>query len=183
MRRSLTAVLATATWALVAAGDASAQATIIIGGGATIPMSTYADYAKVGWLGHAGVDFALGDAGASVGAHGFYGSNSHEAEGDKTNLYGGLASLGYAFATSGSLVPQVFGLVGFMTHQYKSEDFPEFEGSESALAAGAGAALGFPLGSFQGAVQAYFLTGFSDLDETRLVGVDFSVGFPLGGGM
>jgi hypothetical protein len=32
-------------------------------------------------------------------------------------------------------------------------------------------------------VQAYFLTGFSDLDETRLVGVDFSVGFPLGGGM
>jgi hypothetical protein len=181
MKRIVSLAVVASALAVVAPGAVRAQATIILGAGATIPMSEYADYAKLGWLGHAGVEFPAA-TNVAVGVHGFYGSNSHDYAGDKTNLYGGVGTVGYTIPTSGSVMPQIWGGAGYMVHSYKSEDFPAFEGSDGSLAALVGAGLGFPLGSVAAALNVYFLTGFGENDETRYLGIDLGVGIPLGGG-
>jgi len=158
--------------------DSSAQAIINIGGGLTLPTGEYNDYAKPGWLGHAGVAFPVGDAGLSVGAHGYYGSNSHGIDGDKTNLYGALGALGISFGDPEGVAPQVFGLVGSMTHQYKSESFPTLDGSQTGLGAGVGFGIGFPLGGIGASVGGFFLTGFGDLDGTHIFGNRTRTGDP-----
>jgi len=160
----------------------SAQNVIVLGAGATIPAGDYANYAKLGFLAHGGADFGVAPN-VSVGAHGFFGSNSHDTDGDKTNLHGGVATVGYMIATSGSIMPQIWGGAGYLVHSYKSESFPAFEGSASSLAALIGAGLGFPLGSVTGMVNGYMLMGFGDNDETRYFAIDFGVGIPFGGAM
>jgi len=182
MKRSVCSTAVAFALALAAPSVVSAQATIVLGAGATIPMGEYADYAKLGWLGHGGVEFPAA-TNISIGAHGFYGSNSHDTDGDKTNLYGGVGTVGYLIPTSGSMAPQIWGGLGYMVHSYKSESFPAFEGSDGSLAGLLGVGLGFPLGSVMGAVNAYVLTGFGENDGTRYIGLDLGVGIPLGGGM
>jgi hypothetical protein len=183
MKRAVTAVLVTSLWVLAAPANASAQAMIGVGGGVTFPTGDYADYANTGWLAAAGVAFPVGDVPVSISAHGFYGSNNHEApDGDKTNLYGALAGVSYAFGDPEGVSPFVGGLAGFMHHSYKSESQPSLEGSESGLAGGAFAGVGFPLGGIGGFVEAYWLTGFGDIDSTQLFGAMAGVQFPLGGG-
>jgi hypothetical protein len=185
MKRTVCLALAGAFYAMAAAGGVSAQATIVLGGGLSLPTGDYNTYAKPGWLGHAGVDFPVGDAGLSVGAHGFFGSNNHDEAvagvlaGDKTNLYGGVASVGYAIQTTSSLTPQIFGLAGIMTHAYKSTSGDD---SQAAFAAGGGVGIGFPLGSIQGVIEGTYLSGFGKNKDTHIFGVDVGVGIPLGGG-
>jgi len=181
MKRFISTTLAAVAAAIAAPVVASAQAVAVVGAGATIPMGDYADYAKLGWLAHVGAEFPVA-TNVSFGAHGFYGSNSHDYAGDKTNLYGGVATIGYMIPTSGSLAPQLWGGPGYLVHSYKSEDFPTAEGSDGSLAAIVGAGLGFPMGGVNAVVNAYVLTGFGENDETRYVGLDLSVGIPLGGG-
>ena len=183
MKRSHTALLVTSLWAHAAPIDASAQAMIGVGGGVTFPAGDYADSANPGWLAAAGVSFPVGDVPVSIGANGFYGSNDHEApDGDRTNLYGALAGVSYAFGDPGRVSPFVGGLAGFMNHSYKSESQPGLEGSQSGLAGGAFAGVGFPLGGIGSFVQAYWLTGFGDIDSTQLFGAMAGAQFPLGGG-
>ena len=63
---------------------------------ATIPVGDFSDFPEVGTdgantgrQGTAGAQFAVGEAGLSVGPRVYYGSNNHDTTGDKTNLYGG----------------------------------------------------------------------------------------------
>lgn len=182
MKRFMSVALAVALVGLAAPSDSSAQAVIALGAGPTIPMGDYGDFAKTGYLGHAGVNVPVGEAGLTIGGHGFFGSNGHDdVDGDKTNLYGGVGSVGYQIATSGSIAPSVFGMVGYLVHSYKSESFPAAEGSDSGLAAGAGVGIGFPLGGISGVVQGWWLTGFGDVDGTQILGIDVGVGIPVGG--
>ena len=180
MRRLFSLILSGALLVMLAPMSAAAQPTIALGVGGTFPMSDYGDFAKTGFLAHAGVNVPVGDAGVSVGAHGFYGSNSHETDGDKTNLYGGVGSVGYAIATGGSVTPTIFGLVGYLVHSFKSDAIPAADGSEGSLTAGGGVGLGFPLGSVVGVVQAYYLMGFGNNDGTDFVGADVGVQIPVG---
>jgi hypothetical protein len=186
MKRLVTGALALAFCALLAPSTASAQISIRVGGAATFPigdaLDDYGSYAKTGWMASAGVLVPVGEAGLGLGAHGFYGSNSHESPpaDEKTNLYGVLGSAGYTISTGGSISPTIFGLVGFMTHSYKpatgSGD------SASALAWGGGASVGFPLGGIGGAIDAFYLAGTGDdLSGTKFFGVGASVSIPLGG--
>jgi hypothetical protein len=133
-------------------------------------------------LAAAGVGFPLGDAGVSIGASGFYGSNGHDTDGDKTNLYGGLAGVSYAFGDPEGASPFIGGLVGFMSHSYKSESQPAFEGSDSGLAYGAYGGVGFPLGGVSGFAELYWLQGAGDIDGTTFAGAMVGVQFPVGGG-
>jgi len=181
----VTAALVLAFGALLAPAPTAAQVSIRVGGSATFPIGDgvddYGSYANTGWMAAAGVVLPVGEAGFGVGAHGFYGSNNHsDVDGDKTNLYGVLGSAGYTISTGGSISPTIFGLVGFMTHAYKSDSFGD--DSASALAWGGGASVGFPLGSVGGAIDAFYLAGTGDdLSGTKLFGVGASVSIPLGG--
>jgi len=179
MRRLLLPSLVAAL-TLTLSGDLSAQASVFLGGGLTIPTGEYSDYAKTGWNGFGGVLFAVGEAGLAVGAEGFFGSNSHDYEGDKTNLYGGMGLVSYSIDTGSSAAPFVFGGVGYMTHSYKSDDFPDDEGSASGLAAGFGGGVSFPLGGVNGILAGSFVSGFGDIDGTHLVGINAAVQIPFG---
>ena len=191
MKRLATAALGLALVGLAVPAHTSAQVAIVASGGVTIPMGDFADFngdeagdegANRGWQASAGVLFPVGDAGLSVGARGFYGSNSHDTDGDKTNLYGATALGTFSFG-EGSIQPFIFAELGFLTHSYKSEDFPDFEGSDSGLAFGGGAGLGFPLGGVSGFLVAGYLKGTSDVEGTEALGISAGVNFPVGGGM
>jgi len=187
MKRLVTVVLALVVGAFLAPTDASAQISIRAGGAATFPVGSAADdygsYANTGWMAALGLNVPVGDAGLGVGAHAFFGVNNHsDVSGDKTNLYGGLGSVSYTISTGTSIMPYFFGMVGIITHSYKSTDFPSLEEAKSALAWGGGAGIGFPLGGIQGGIDAYYLAGTgNDLSGTKLFGLGASVSVPVGG--
>ncbi|MDX1494339.1 MAG: hypothetical protein R3253_09785 [Longimicrobiales bacterium] len=173
--------------ALATPGIVQAQ-SVFIGGGASVPTGDFSDFgdgdgANAGWMGFGGVLFPIGEAGLSAGVEGFFGSNSHDTDGDKTDLYGGMALLGYSFGAEGAAVsPLVFGGLGFLTHSYKSESFPSAEGSESGLALGFGAGLGFPLGGVGGMLAASYNMGLGDVDATTFIGISAAIQIAMGGG-
>jgi hypothetical protein len=188
MKRIVCATLALALL-VISAPDASAQVSAFVGGGVTIPMGDFADFngdaagdegANTGWQAAAGVLFAVGESGLSVGGRGFYGSNNHDTEGDKTNLYGATGLATFAFG-SGTISPFIYGELGFLTHSYKSDTFEDE--SSSGLALGGGAGLTFPLGGLAGHVVAGYMMGSGDVDGTDLVGISAGVNIPFGGGM
>ena len=191
MRRMFAASLAVALGlALTSPSTVSAQAVAYFGGGATIPTQDYAEFpggggdgANTGWLGFAGLYFPLGDTGFAPGIQGYYGQNSHDTDGDRTDLYGVLATGGFAFGEAdASARPFVSGGLGTMTHSYKSEDFPSAEGSATSLAAQLTGGLSFALGGATGFVAASATTGFGDNSETTYIGIAAALGFLLGGG-
>jgi hypothetical protein len=182
MKRLVTAALALAFVGMTAPGQASAQISIGVGGGASFPTGDYGDYANTGWIGSVGITVPVGTAGLGVGATGFYGSNNHsDVDGDKTNLLGGVAGLSYGFETSGSLTPYILGAVGFLRHSYKSDSFPDLEDSVSGMAFGGGVGVRFPLGSISGRLQGTYLQGTGDVDGTKFFAVGAGVSFPIGG--
>ena len=73
----------------LAASEASGQAWAFLGASATIPVGDYADFgdgdgASTGFLAQGGIMMPVGEGRLSVGGGGFYGSNSHDTDGDKT---------------------------------------------------------------------------------------------------
>jgi hypothetical protein len=161
--------------------DASGQASIFVMGGLSVPTGDYGEIANAGWLAQAGVGIPVGAAGVTLGASGLYGVNNHEPppDGDKTNLYGGLAFLQYTIGEATAVAPYVYGGVGFLTHSYKSETFTEE--STSGLAGTVGGGVNIPLGGTIGFVEGEYLTGFGDIDGTDLFVVSAGIVFEVGG--
>jgi hypothetical protein len=75
-----------------------------------------------------------------------------------------------------------FGQLGFMVHDYKSDEFSEFEGSETGLAFGGGAGYGFPLGSLSAWAEGRYMQGQFDDGNTSFFGVFAGISIPFGGG-
>jgi hypothetical protein len=177
MKRTVSLALATVVCVAFSYATASAQATISVAGGMTFPTGAFNTGHKPGWLAHAGVDVPLGESMFAAGVDGFYGSNSWDPSGGKTNLYGGVAHL--SVAPGSATGPQVFGLAGLMREQAKPDAGTSV--SQSGFAAGGGVGMPFPLGSIGGMVEAYFISAFGNLSGTHFFGVDVGVGFPIGG--
>ena len=157
-----------------------------VGGGITIPNGDYSDFgdgdgAKTGYMAMGGVSFPIGEGNLSVFGEGFYGMNDHEHEGDKTNLYGAMGGLLLGLAEEGEPGPYVFGQVGFMVHDYKSDDSPSEEGSETGLGFGGGAGYSVPLGSLTGWAEGRYMFGKFDDGNTTYFGILAGLSFPLGG--
>ncbi len=183
MKRSLTVGLLSAALMLWAPG-VTAQVMIGAGGSVTFPTGDFADFANTGWLAGAGISFGVGgDVPVSVGASGYFGSNNHEPppDGDKTNVYGAVAGVSYAFGDPEAVSPFIGAFVGFLTHSFKSDSQPQLEVSDSGLALGGQAGIGFPLGGVAGFVQGFYLTGTGDVDGTDLFGIMAGIQVPLGG--
>jgi hypothetical protein len=173
MARRIISFLLAALAILVLAAPVRAQTTpyVYFGGGASIPMGDYADYANTGWLVNGGIGTSFGDKGlwADIGL--LYGTNNHsDVTGDKTNLFIGMVNLGYTFDPDAKMSPYVVGSVGTLSHQYKSDQFPSLEGSESMLVYSGGAGLIWKRGeksSFW--VEARYMTGSKDGSATSFV--------------
>jgi len=182
MRCTISGVLAVAmALFLVSADSVSAQSSAFFGGGVTIPTQDYGDFANAGWMGFGGLLFPIGETNFSAGVEGYYGQNNHEADGNRTDLYGALALGSVAMGDQDAPTrPFVFGGVGSMTHSFKSEDFPDFEESETNLAAQVGAGVNFALGSVGGMVAASATTGMFDLNSTTFAAVAAALQIPFG---
>jgi len=156
-----------------------------VGGGATVPTGDYSDFgdgdgAKTGFMLFGGLDFPLNENGLSAFGEGYFGSNSHEYGGDKTNLYGAMGGILLDLIPEGP-GPYVFGQIGIMVHDYKSDDYPEDEGSETGFGFGGGAGYGFPLGAVNGFVEARYIQGQFDYGNTSFFAFFAGISFPLGG--
>lgn len=181
MKRSVVAAIVLIVLGILQPERASSQISIDVSVGTTVPTDAFGEIAKVGWIGLLGVAMPVGDAGLSVGARGFFGSNGHERpSGDSSDLFGAFGEVEFALPTDGSLLPYVFSGLGIMTRSYRSESYPALESRRSGLALRIGAGVEFPLRSLHGIVDAWWLTGSGDLDGTQLFGLTLGVGFPVG---
>ncbi|MDH3208625.1 MAG: hypothetical protein OEO79_18640 [Gemmatimonadota bacterium] len=194
MKRLVCAALALAFFGLAAPSDSSAQANVFIGGGVTSPTADFKDFgdgdgANLGWMATGGVQMPVGDAGLALGVRGFYGTNNHDYEGDKTNLYGGTALATFAFGEAGAVAPFIFGEIGYQAHSYKSTDFASFEDTEWKPFIAGGAGLNFPLGGLSGFVVVGYNQGLgtedfgADTGKTTYITGAAGVNIPVGGGM
>lgn len=179
MRRGFGIAMVAAGFSLLGAGPASAQWSLGVGAAALVPTSDYGDYAKTGWAVGGQLGYAVSEK-VSVNGGAFYGSNDHDdIAGDKTNLIGVGGGLGYILGDAeASLVPMVSVGVGVLGHQYKSDAFPDEEGTDWQGYVSGGVGLGFPLGSIMGQVFGEYIHGF---DETTLFAIGAGIAFPLGG--
>ena len=176
-------VAALAALSLSLPSQASAQG-IFLGAGTAIPTGDYGNYADVGWIVDAGVSFPINENGLLLFADGMFGSNKHgDFEGDKTNLLGGFGGIEMVFAEPGEAGPFIFGQVGFLNHDFKSDDYPEDEGSDTGLAFGGGVGYGIPIGGLNGWVLGRYIQGQFDGPDgnTTFLGISAGVSIPLGG--
>ena len=107
--------------ALLFAGASAANAQYVFaGGGISIANGDFKDYAKTGWMAQAGVGFDITKVkGLFVEAEAFYGSNKHsDVDGDKTNLFAGIAALGYSFMPDKKVSPYVIAGAGILNHKF-----------------------------------------------------------------
>lgn len=105
-------------------------------------MSDYSDFAKSGWMAQAGIGIDIGTKGLWADVEGFYGSNDHDdGSGDKTNLLGGLAVLGYSISPQSNVSPYLLGGLGFTRHTFDPATGSNVSSTDFAYTGGAG--LGF----------------------------------------
>jgi opacity protein-like surface antigen len=173
-------VLPTIAVLLLTAGSLAAQSSVWLGGGPTFPMSDYGDYAKTGWMASAGFGLGLGSTGKlGLQFEGLYGSNSHEDEGDKTTLYGGMVNLAYQLGNTAKLHPYVFGGGGLLVHKYGSDTSPADGESDSKFTYQIGGGLDIPMKSFGLWVDIRYLARVEDY-STALIPIMFGIYIPLG---
>jgi hypothetical protein len=162
-------------------GRAAAQ-SVFVGAGVTVPTGDYSEYAKAGFLGIGGLTFPMGPQGLALLGEGYFGQNSHEFEGDKTNLYGAMGGLIYDFAAEGEAGVYLFGQAGLMVHKYSVDNSSESGSSETGLAFGAGAGYGIPLGKGSAWLEGRYMQGQFDGGSTGFFGVVAGISFRVGGG-
>ena len=190
MGRSLAAALTAAFAAVSVPGHGSAQVSVFVGGGASLPLGSFADFngegagddgANPGWMAAAGLSVPLGPRGLAVGARGFFGRNDHDAPaGDETSLYGGTALGAFSYGGPEGIAPFVYGEVGLLARAYQSPSFPGLDETISSVAIGAGAGVKFPVGRIRGFVAGGYMQGLGENEETKLVGAAAGVQIPIG---
>lgn len=183
MRRTVLGTIAIVlALALAIPTSASAQASFLVGGAVTVPTQDFGDVANTGWMGFGGLLFPVGEGQFSAGVEGYYGRNGHEAEGNRTDLYGAMALGSVAMGEPDAPTQGfVFGGLGSMTQSFKSEDFPEAEDSETSLAAQVGAGASFALGGVNALLTASATQGMFTLNQTTLFAVAAGLQIPFGG--
>lgn len=173
--------------ALLALASPAGAQSVFIGGGATLPMGDYKDYAKTGWIMTAGVSVDLGEKGLFFEAEGFFGSNKHKATAgtlpEKTNLMAGIGAFGYSFGQKDAKVrPYVLGGVGLMNHQFRSDDDNAVETNTSLFAYTGAAGLVFAMGPKASVwTEARYLAGSKEGSSTAIIPITVGISLQFGG--
>jgi hypothetical protein len=177
-------VIAVAIYTLGALGNANPlSAQVWLGGGATFPVSDYADYANTGFMLTGGMGYPLGDGGLSLTAEGFYGHNGRsDIDGDKTSPYGVMGGAEYDFGGPDSESGMYsFGALGIVWHKFSSDTVED--STDSGLGLEVGVGYFFPFGRIGGWVEGRVVHANID-DETTtftFAGVLAGISIPLGG--
>lgn len=143
--------------------------SVLFGGGASIPMGDFADYAKTGWQGMAGVAWHNADWPVAIRTEFVYGTNKHEGDFDEaTNVYGPLLSLVYRLNKDGEMKvrPYILGSVGALNHHYDAGTTGFENESEWKAAFGAGAGVGITAGE---RVSVFFEGRYLTRDGTNFI--------------
>jgi outer membrane protein with beta-barrel domain len=125
MKRS-TIVMSLGVFGMLVAAT-GAQAQYIYGAaGANVPVGTFKDAVKTGWIVSAGVGADVGKKGLWVEAEGWYGHNKYKAGGTygdlgKTALFSGLGVVGWSIMPDKSVTPYLAAGAGFLNTKYSPE--------------------------------------------------------------
>jgi len=189
MNGRIVTLAAAAVIALAAPLTLDAQ-TLYISGGATFPTGDFGNYAETGWMAAGGILFDdIGTAGVSLGIDGFYGENKHKTDdggstgsGDsKTNPYGIMGIAQYSFGTGGSILPYVFGGLGWMAHKYTADPLGvDVDETVSGFGYQFGAGVGFGLSeSITLYGEGRYLGGSGDVSDTKFFGLFGGLAFGI----
>lgn len=135
--------------AMTAVTSRAEAQNVFFGGGLSVPLGEFKDYAKTGWLLQGGIGFDIGSSGVFAEAEGFFGSNGHKDTGnfkEKTNIIAFMAALGKSFGGADAKVsPYVLAGAGIVGHQFRSDDEDAVEGTENKFGFTGAAGLAFRL--------------------------------------
>ncbi len=127
--------------ALTSTASAQARGYIGAGGGVTVPVGSYHDTGRTGWLGQviAGITGPTGKFGGRI--DGFYGENKYKVFSGKARWVGANADLLISPVNRpASLLPYVIGGIGFVN--LKTKDTPPLNAiDETKFSFNAGAGL------------------------------------------
>lgn len=154
MKRHVTMTAVAAALTIAFAAPVQAQGvTFFLGGGATVPIGDFKDFAKTGWIGNAGVSYHLPNNVFVFGEF-FYGENKHDTAGEKTNPYGGMANVGYRFGDAMKPGLYIYGGVGALVHKFSAGST---SASDTQFAYDGAAGVDIPLGGVSLWIEARFL--------------------------
>jgi len=125
MKRLTTAMMVGAVATLLAASSAQAQ-YVYFGGGANIPVGSFKDGVKTGWIASAGVGTDVGNKGLWVEAEGWYGSNKWKTGSvytvaGKTTIWSALGVLGYDLMHGKTWTPYIAAGAGVLGAKAKAD--------------------------------------------------------------
>lgn len=180
-RRLILASAAVVLMALAAPIPANAQ-NIYVLAGPTFPVGDFSDFAKTGWYAAGGVTFPVGQGGAWAGGELSYGQNKHDTnvlgvfDGDKTNLIGLMAILGYDIPSQGSVNPFVWGGLGLLVHKFA----PDIGSGDSESNFGYQFGGGLSFGGDESNVHPFVEARFEGASASQFVAVEAGVSFGVG---
>jgi hypothetical protein len=150
--------------ALMVASSAQAQ-YVYFAGGANVPVGSFKDGVKTGWIASAGVGADVGKKGLWVEAEGWYGHNKFKTSGvygdnGKVALLSGLGVVGWSFMPAKSVTPYIAGGLGFLHAKFSPESGTSASSTKFAYTGAAG--LEFKAGSSTHIfLEARYLAGTS----------------------
>jgi opacity protein-like surface antigen len=148
---------------------------VFLGGGATIAMGDFKDYAKTGWLATGGVGYDVTSK-VWVEAEAYYGQNSHsDVAGDKTKLLGFIGAVGYSFSPDKKVSPYVTAGAGMLQHKYVPATGDSESDSKFAYTGAAG--IGFNLNE---TVHLWIEGRFLGRKDTQLIPIMAGFTFSFG---
>jgi opacity protein-like surface antigen len=165
--------LAVAALAL-GAGRLGAQTRITIGGGLLMPMGTYKDNDKMGFIGQAGIGMPVGPIGIRI--EGDYGQSSHKNNvGGNTKIIGGMAAAVYHFKSPSTVKPYVLGGLGMYNVKVDVTGFGS--ASETKLAFGGGAGLELKMTGASLYLEAKYMNVTTSGSSTAFIPITVGVRF------
>lgn len=174
MKRTLVALFTVGCLTLVAVPQVSAQGLRWgVSAGLLMPMGTYNDFDKMGWVVGGGATYWL--PGGTLGVRGdvAYSTTKHDAGGE-TKIVGGMASLVYGLGpASASMRPFLNGGIGFYNVDGGG-------GSETKVGFGIGGGVSFKAGT--GGMRVVVATRFTSVSTSgsSLTFLPITVGLTFG---
>jgi opacity protein-like surface antigen len=180
-------VLGAVLLASLGAAPAAAQgAKFSLGGGLTLPLGDFGDFASTGWHGLAGVSFMPANVPVGIQVDGMYqrlGVDDDLTLGDDVSnqIIQGTANAVYRFQVSEDtkIRPYIIGGVGLYNFKLTGDDVPDNFESETDFGINAGAGFDFEAGAVALFVEGRFHNVFTEGDNTNFIPV--TVGVRLGG--
>jgi outer membrane protein with beta-barrel domain len=177
------AVLGAVLMASVGAAPAVAQgAEFSLGGGLTLPLGNFDDFAKLGWHGIGAVSFVPQDLPVGFQVDGSFSRLSDESPADiKSQLIYGTGNVIYKFkvAEETKFRPYLIGGGGVYNLDSKGDDVPSGVESVTKFGINAGAGFDFKAGAAGVFVEGRFHNVFTEGSNTNFI--PFTVGVRFGG--